>query len=254
MSQSFSVNGKEYLQSNALAVSLGYTPDYIGKLAREEKILGTLIGRQWFIEPESLKTYLQKASVEKEILNEDLSAKRKIERKVQEHKKARVESLHHADFIALSQSLAILICGLLLGGLGFVISFENIGVSEITEGARENVSYIAESFSPLWITNSLQDNRELSVAASAEGISLVSYAPRFEVFTVLPQFPPRVALASTSDDGARVQVQDTVTLQFSDEVKIVVDDEGATFIEPVFKKESTTTSRFVLTPVKEPAN
>lgn len=54
MSQQLRVNGKQYLQSNELASTFGYSADYLGKLAREEKILGTQIGRQWFIEPESL--------------------------------------------------------------------------------------------------------------------------------------------------------------------------------------------------------
>ena len=57
------INGKKYFPSSTLCTSFGYTSDYLGKLAREEKILGTLVGRQWFIEEASLKTFLLKTEV-----------------------------------------------------------------------------------------------------------------------------------------------------------------------------------------------
>ena len=41
MTNVLTINGKKYIQSNQLAREFGYTTDYIGRLAREEKILAT---------------------------------------------------------------------------------------------------------------------------------------------------------------------------------------------------------------------
>ena len=66
MTNVLTINGKKYIQSNQLAREFGYTTDYIGRLAREEKILATLVGRQWFVEPESLRVFSHQAQRSKQ--------------------------------------------------------------------------------------------------------------------------------------------------------------------------------------------
>ena len=109
MSQSFTVNGKEYLQSNVLASSFGYTSDYIGKLAREEKIIGTQVGRQWFIEPESLKIFLHKVQVEKEFRKIELRQLRKIEHASFQHETRKNKIITHSAYHTAASACIILL-------------------------------------------------------------------------------------------------------------------------------------------------
>ena len=65
------VNGKELLSSKEAGARLGYTPDYIGKLAREGKIQGKKIAGSWFVDEDSLLLFInQMASAEEQRLTQ----------------------------------------------------------------------------------------------------------------------------------------------------------------------------------------
>lgn len=258
MSQNFSVNGKEYFQSNVLATSLGYTSDYIGKLAREEKVLGTLIGRQWFIEPESLKAYLHKARIQKEIISEELSMERKFERGI--HQKKQNTVLHtdpkHTAPVALAQSIAIVLCGIFVGGLGWIGTAEGVRTGDLAQGSVEAVSFIASSFSVVWTEGNFEVDPETFVAASTESAAFNSWSQKQavdEVFAVLPVFPER-ALNFTGTTSSALTLSQGIPMEFSDEVRIVVGEDGSTLIEPVFKNKATGTVQFVLLPLNSREN
>ena len=51
------IEGKRLISSKRLSASLGYTHDYISRLCREGKIQGKLVGRNWFVDQDSLTTY-----------------------------------------------------------------------------------------------------------------------------------------------------------------------------------------------------
>ena len=92
MKQKLSINGKEYVPISHLVASSTYTSDYIRRLAVDEKILGTQVGRIWFIEPESFKTFLLKTDVEKKISASELSQKRKAEQTLKKEVTIKVSS------------------------------------------------------------------------------------------------------------------------------------------------------------------
>jgi hypothetical protein len=48
------IKGKRYISSKRASQMTGYAKDYIGQLAREGKILGTRVGRAWYLDEESL--------------------------------------------------------------------------------------------------------------------------------------------------------------------------------------------------------
>ncbi|PIY57840.1 MAG: hypothetical protein COY99_01130, partial [Candidatus Yonathbacteria bacterium CG_4_10_14_0_8_um_filter_47_645] len=54
MSNELNFEEKTYISAKRASELTGYAADYIGQLAREEKIRGHLIGRSWFVEQESL--------------------------------------------------------------------------------------------------------------------------------------------------------------------------------------------------------
>lgn len=254
MAQTFSVNGKEYLPSNLLAGDFGYSTDYIARLAREEKILGTQVGRQWFVERESLKTFLHKVNIQKEIRKEEL----RLERKAEQVTTAKLiqnssESKLPDSRIALAQSFAVVLCGVLVGSLGWTMVVSELSLGELTEGSKESLALIGNALLPVTLNNDTEVSvfeelqPETSVAASAEGIPLQKVPT--PVFTVLPVFPPRVTSAQLATSTLITQLQES-GIVFSDEIEVVVDENGKEYIIPIFKKRSTSTVLYSITPVK----
>lgn len=254
MSQSFSVNGKKYVSSSTLAASSGYTSDYIGRLAREEKILGSLVGRQWFIEPESLNVFICQTKFEKELRKEALRTERKLTQQVQASKKMKV-GIPSMQVLSALQTMAVLFCGLLIGGLGWVTVDEKISAHEIAYGTEKSAQLVAGSVvlaKNIFIRGVDPDS---SAAASTEGVLTRSFHVEStnEIYAVLPLFPPRGESASSTNATSSSLAE---SLQFSDEVRIAVDDLGNQFIEPVFRQTATNTSvaRFLLVPANSGEN
>jgi hypothetical protein len=48
------LDGVEYVKASAAAKQFHYTPDYVGQLCRAKKVDARLVGRTWFVNPESL--------------------------------------------------------------------------------------------------------------------------------------------------------------------------------------------------------
>lgn len=51
------LNGRTYLSTKRAAEITGYTTDYVGQLARGGKVDAQLVGRNWYIEEESIKKH-----------------------------------------------------------------------------------------------------------------------------------------------------------------------------------------------------
>ncbi len=251
MSQTLLINGKEYLQSGVLAPLYEYTSDYIGKLAREEKILGTQVGRVWFIEPESLKIFAQKTAIEKEIRTEELRQQRKIEH--QTFQKNQLHREHDSSPTVLKASLQatlVVLCGLFAGTLGFTASNAGVNIQQIRMATQQSVEYIAQSISPSRTMGVFTLRRSSFLAASQEGVTQEEIPTPLSkgVFGTLPQ----ESTGTTSHIGGLGSSLDSkITQEFSDEVQIVTDQNGKEFLKPLFKNKDATSSLFMVVPVRE---
>lgn len=54
------ISGKRYISSKRIARENKYHSDYIGQLIRGGKIVGTKVGRAWYVDEESFASYLSK--------------------------------------------------------------------------------------------------------------------------------------------------------------------------------------------------
>lgn len=52
------ISGKRYISSKRIAKENRYHPDYVGQLIRGGKIVGTKVGRAWYVEEQSFADYL----------------------------------------------------------------------------------------------------------------------------------------------------------------------------------------------------
>ena len=84
---------KTYLPASSVALQVGYTVDYVTRLARTGEVLAKKVGRQWHVEPESVRKFAEKAKSLSEQRTAKLRAIRKREyrarqQKLQEKKKS----------------------------------------------------------------------------------------------------------------------------------------------------------------------
>lgn len=84
MSRTLDINGRLLHPVKEAAASVSYSRDYVTRLARENKIIATNVGRQWFVDLESLKGYIENVSIEQEIRKKQLSFDRIKEREIRE--------------------------------------------------------------------------------------------------------------------------------------------------------------------------
>lgn len=129
MAGALEIDGKSLYPIKEAVQVTKYSRDYITRLARDGKIVASFIGRQWFVDVDSLNAYGASAALEMEVRKKQLSAERKEERRLQELAKRqrsrqadKARALHVRAVVATS---FVLVAGLwagvaahsLLGGL-----------------------------------------------------------------------------------------------------------------------------------------
>ena len=76
-------NGKEYISVKSASRASGYARDYISRLCRKEKISGRLVGKNWFVDLDSLTAFAVTQKKAAEARSEELSRQsRDIETKI----------------------------------------------------------------------------------------------------------------------------------------------------------------------------
>ncbi len=51
------IKGTLYKKSSLIAEDFGYTTDYVGQLCRSGKVAAQMVGRSWYVDPESVQAY-----------------------------------------------------------------------------------------------------------------------------------------------------------------------------------------------------
>ena len=123
MSTTLEINGRELYPIKEAAALVSYSRDYITRLAREQKVVATHLGRKWYVDIDSLKSYAESASLEQELRKQRLSEERKLEQKtkvaVRQKNEIRARQEKNLHFKAITATVCILCTGLLSGWLTF---------------------------------------------------------------------------------------------------------------------------------------
>jgi excisionase family DNA binding protein len=127
------INGKNFISIKDAAKLVSYSRDYVARLAREEKIVATQLGRQWFVDVFSIKNFAEVAELEKSVQKVRLSAERKREQAVKSEVlfvKSEISTRVVRDRLK-AQMVAMLVLGFgLFSGLAFYTTSEIFSVSE----------------------------------------------------------------------------------------------------------------------------
>jgi hypothetical protein len=127
MSTQLEINGVSFFPIKDAAKVVSYSRDYVAKLAREEKIVASQIGRQWYVDILSLKNFAQAAELEQEVRKSKLSDQRKREQSL----KAEVQTIRKEVIRKTAKArrearviASLVLCLGILSGVGFYTAEE----------------------------------------------------------------------------------------------------------------------------------
>ncbi|MEY2665676.1 MAG: hypothetical protein RLZZ480_781 [Candidatus Parcubacteria bacterium] len=226
MTSSLDINGKKMQSIKSAALHTGYSRDYITKLAREEKIVATQVGRNWFVDLDSLEQYASLVAEESKLRQQQLSEERKqvLRMKVEEERAVKAQAALHAKRLRRSKlaAVSVLILGLVTG-----FALQGIPLATTApDGQAASTPFIKETGTGVMGAASAGANIS-APTADASGVS-------FEKATF------ELSSLGTTEGVLLLPNHATTTLNpeelFSDEVKVMSDESGTSYVARVDEK------------------
>lgn len=227
------VDEKNLIAVKEAAQAVGYSRDYITRLAREQKIIAAQISRQWFVNLGSLQSFVEVVEIEKKARKNQLRAERQIERSLYEEQQKFLSDVQ-SQVVRFSprsyiQSWSIIIAGLFLGVIinSVQFSYFSDGADQVAQLPTVNISdttVIVEEISSLDsvdFSNEESLDREIVVVSKAS--KEIQEIPRGHGVLLIPE----LATAENSDNP-------TVNELFSDEIKVKEGRDKSGYVVPVY--------------------
>ncbi len=256
MSQSLTINDREYIPAGEVGRHFGYTRDYILTLSREGKIDGRKVGHRWYVNLASAKTFFESAKADREIRRQQVSEVRKAE--LRSYQQTTAVPKYTA---ALTETMAILVIGLLIGVTG------HLGTTTHQQAALgdADVSFLKQLAISFYDLLSPQETFTVVETSVSNRSSLPNTAPVVKNPDEIPNTIAYEAVVATTSYTSLVvgpaQVLTTTTVEsiresFSDEVSVSIDphnpDTGV--VIPHFKNSDGESYRFFMVPVTPSEN
>jgi len=187
---------------------VSYSRDYVTRLAREGKIFASQIGRQWYVDLDSLKNYAEVSRIEADIRKAHLSEKRKQEQIFRTAKEqletVRSKTATAAQTKAVAAAGSVLAVGLLAGVFGYsTLMMPNHFDSAISQTTAINQYSQTAANAKAVMNTGAPTTAALRSGVNAESSAVETTSSISEGILVLP--------VGDNDDPAAV---------FSDEVRI----------------------------------
>jgi cytoskeletal protein RodZ len=225
MSSFIEIDGKKYHGISHAATEVGYSRDYISKLARDKKVLATQVGRQWYVELDSLKTYIDHISNESKNRQVQLREERRLERLAVVRRRQEAVRQRRMKKVSSLASHVVTATILLLGvGFGFALSgtIENhirVAAGQPTTPLLAQLSTAVQKFPIATDTTVAPSETPHGVQFVDSEMSLATLDTATHGVLLLPSAD---ATATTSPEAL-----------FSDNVKIITDETGKTYVARV---------------------
>jgi len=236
MSSAIEIDGKKLLPIKEAVSNVSYSRDYVTRLAREGKIIASNIGRQWFVDLDSLVSYNEATTAEQEIRKKQLSEERKKEQATHLALLERKEKSQRKEkYVPMKAAIAsVVVCTFgLMGGW----SIHSLVNGETTSGLFSNnkPSVINSDSNLASASKGVDKIPEALVASSTFSVTEISGDVREGVLLL-----PEGSLTAT------------VTDMFSDDVQVLTNDKGVQVVVRV-DEEGMPTGK-VIPFVKIPVN
>ncbi len=236
MKESLEINGTKLVSIKQAATLVHYSRDYVARLAREEKIVASQVGRQWYVDVDSLRAFAAHSSLYDEVRKRELSATRKRElTAVEQLHSLRVATSTQVQAInthALGVATGTLILGLFVGVWTYTFAFPMMSTTkqmpQIADVSRLTLEQdLEQSFAFL-------DEPEVFPQVNDERASLL-----FTTVLEQPVFVPESTVTKLSAEAVGILVfpsregNEPATVQtiaggFSDPVEVTFADDGRT--------------------------
>lgn len=245
MMSSLEINGKKLHRIKFASEQTGYSRDYITRLAREQKIVASQIGRHWFVDLTSLGQYASAMLLEQKARQQKLSDERKQERQLSERieKKEVAHELYKRRLALRSKLLAtaVLSVGLLAG---FALEKSSFVPTELDPQVA-SVPFMQ------WFggRDSVQETQSIKVAATPANAEVVDFSQEAFSLATLAEPTDGVLLLPASQNASSSDVRKL----FSDDVSVLRDENGQQYVAQVGAKgEVIRKIPFVVVPVNPP--
>jgi len=272
MSHQITVNDKTFEPSSLLAEQFNYSVDYISKLAREGKVEATRVGRQWFIERDSLKNFVEAITAKKEADRKRLREERK-----REHQAATTGQSTNSSTTAgvAPQGMSAPAPAATVRALApqkYTLSRNGLPVSRffdiasamtgtalvLVAGVLGGIALMPTQFLAL-----IGGNERALVIPGAEHVERTTAVPGAAVTALDRSVPapsvPATLPASTTlergvvvlDSGVSAEEIERIKASFSDEVEVEFTSEDQGIITPVFREGHGSEYQFLMVPVTD---
>lgn len=236
MSTNIEINGTTLVSIKDAARVVSYSRDYLTKLAREQKIIATQIGRQWFIDMTSLQAFVEDVALEQVVRKQHLREERKRERQVKEELQLLNSKIKVREsgfrFHSLAVSTLVLCLGLFTGT--FIYTTADI-TNNLADNDIKNSSLVAQ----------VPADEVSMPVASPQGTTLFSSVMEYPLFTNEEE----VRAMDTEHDGifllsheGNVETAKQIANLFSDQVAVEFSDENTGLVK--YKNDKGEVSEF----------
>lgn len=248
-------NQKNYLPAKEVASLVGYTPDYVTRLAREQKVAAERRGRQWFVDADSVKLFLLEAEDKKrtrstQIRDERFSERAKFHNQVVEEKIAL--AIHSTSYVAFLQTAIFGLCLFVSVNLIWFSIEENLHVERISDGVSSIGSTLKEQIIEP-IPNALDQVAAFAFSADSHPDDAVYVAPA-GTDTTDSHSPDFQGVILLDDEQVTDEKLHELRSSFSDEVRVEFDDRDTGVVTPVFRGNEGDSYRFLLVPIDQKSN
>ena len=225
------IDGVAMIDTRTAAQQVGWSHDYVARLAREEKVVGAKVGRQWYVDGVSLERYVASIELEKQVRAKHLREERQREQIIHEQRRSLDEVATHTVnawqrvVLGVGQTISVLALGLLSGYLLYVVE-QDVGMAKVVATTWQSVAVASGS------ERGVPSGKRLAEVAS--GASDTSPGAQVPSINNIAQ---AVTRSSTREErerpfvllGAYAQTDETAYVQslFSDPVEILWSEDGA---------------------------
>ena len=239
---------KKFVSARIAAKRVGYSQDYVSRLAREGKVASQKEGKQWMIDLDALKLFSLEQQREKRERQGELSQKRKEEQVLKNFKQYDpvVASAHRSlTLTPLLESAVVSVCLALIGVLSFNVSFYNVTGSNLVAGVHQATTDVQDAFvleSALTLWNTLVTEKIVE-RTGEEDTSVTDIA--HEGHIVVPQITASSGVIIVRAHEGAYDAQ-SVEEAFSDPVAVEFHSSHSGVIVPEFRERHGERYPFVL--------
>ncbi len=246
MSNSISLEGKEYVPATFAGKHFGYSKDYLLLLVKNGKIDGQKVGNKWYVNLPSAEVHFTLAKRERDVKRLQLSIdrKRELSSKIEKHIEEKDEVIDARKNHAVLETLVIVVIGLAVGATSYLGSSSySATVAEARPSFFENLAVALYRF--------VSGDEETLVTKD-------EIVPTQAVATSTPREGKKVdendaSIVVAPSEKFSANTVDSVRDSFSDEVNVTVDSENADtgIVVPKFRDTEGEAYRFLMVPVNQ---